>query len=311
MNRRRFGALVAGAATLGSASALTTSCLSMYPTDTPDKPEPASRRPSPKTVELAIATICTDGFGNQGHEPAFRVLPQLGFTNVEFNLWYPDTITPRYIQSIRQRCQTAGLRPVSLQGSGFGGEGRTGIVKDIAHKLLFMQHCRQLGCQIVKFTGSKRDTAGGLPAVLEVCRELAPAAEDLGILLTLENHAGNVLENLRDYETLFSQIDSPNVGLCLDTGHFEGVGIDLHEVLERFAPRTLHVDLKDCRQRGQGHDTVPFGQGVTDFDSFLSHLIETGYRGYLVIEQAWKEPQGRWQDDLKSAYERFRKWERS
>ncbi|NJO55679.1 MAG: hypothetical protein HC834_04175 [Rhodospirillales bacterium] len=66
-----------------------------------------------KGVQLAIATICTDGFGNHHHEPAFRVIPGLGLQNVEFNVWYPDTITPAYVRSLKERCAGAGLRPIS------------------------------------------------------------------------------------------------------------------------------------------------------------------------------------------------------
>lgn len=256
-------------------------------------------------VHLAIATICTDGFGNHHHEPAFRVIPELGFSNVEFNLWYPDTITPRYIRSIRRRCDETGLTPISLQGSGFGGEGNSGLTKDVAHKLALMQGCKALGCHIVKCTGARRGTQGGIQSVIEVCKELAPAAEEMGVLVVLENHANNVLERPGDYEKIFSEIDSPNIGMCLDTGHFEGVGVDLHQVIDQFHARILHVDLKDCAARGQGHNTVPFGQGVTDFDEFLSHLFEKDYRGYLVVEQAWREPKGDWTGDLKLAYQKF------
>lgn len=261
-------------------------------------------------VELAIATICTDGFGNHHHEPVFRVIPGLGFRNVEFNLWYPDTITPAYLRGLKERCGRTGLQAISLQGTSFGGEGREGIIKDISHKLLLMHGARELGCRRIKCTGSRRGTNGCLKAVIEVCRELAPAAEELGVLVTLENHASNVLERIEDYEEIFAAIDSPNVGLCLDTGHFEGVNINLHAVVEKLHSRLLHVDLKDCRERGAGHDTVPFGEGVTDFDAFLTHLREKNYSGYLVIEQAWSEPRGDWENNLKLAYERFRKWER-
>lgn len=263
-------------------------------------------------VELAIATICTDGFGNRHHEPAMEYIPKLGYRNVELNLWYPDQITPNYVAGLKKRCANAGLNPVSVQSTGFGVEGRrNGVMKDVSHKLLMMNYAKQLDCNIVKFTGSRRGTQGGLKAIIEVCKELAPAAEELGVLLTLENHTGNNLETIEDYESIFEQIDSPNIGLCLDTGHFEGSGIQLSEVLKRLHARTLHVDLKDCKAFGKGHDTVPFGSGTTDFDEFLSQLTDTGYRGYFVIEQAWSEPKGNWKQDLKSAYQRFAKWERS
>ena len=152
-------------------------------------------------IELAIATICCDGFANRHHEPSFKLIPQTGFRNVEFNLWYPDTITPQYLESLKERCNQTGLTPVSLQGSGFGGEGNAGIIKDISHKLTLMHGCQQLGCRRVKFTGARRWTQGGLKSVVAVLRELAPAAESMGMLILLENHANNALERIEDYET--------------------------------------------------------------------------------------------------------------
>ena len=260
-------------------------------------------------VQLAIATICVDGFGMHRHEPAFRVIPELGFTNVEFNLWYPDLITPRYIESIQSRCYQTGLTPVSIQASSFGGQGNAGVAKDLAHKLVLLDACKELGATILKCTGARRGMNGDLESIIEVLKHLAPAAEDKGIIVVLENHANNVLERVEDYEEIFSAIDSPNVGMCLDTGHFEGVSIDLGEVIETFHDRILHVNLKDCRERGKGHDTVPFGTGVTDFEAFLSHLMRKDYQGYLVVEQAWPEPRGDWVNDLKAAYKMFKKWE--
>lgn len=257
-------------------------------------------------VELGIATICCDGFANQHHAPSFELLPKTPFKNVEFNLWYPDTILPSYIRSLKKRCSETGLSPISLQGSGFGGTGTAGIIKDLSHKLTLLQHCRELGCRRIKCTGSRRGTQGGLDSIIAVLKELAPAAEEMGMLILLENHANNVLERIEDYDTIFSQIDSPNVGLCLDTGHFEGVNIALHDVVEKFHSRTLHVDLKDCRQRGAGHDTVVFGKGVTDFDAFLKDLLSKNYSGYLVIEQAWREPKEPVLENLIAAYRQFK-----
>lgn len=266
--------------------------------------------PRQRAVELAIATICVDGFTNQHHEPAMEWIPKLGFQNVELNLWYADQITPTYVGKLHERCIEAGLTPISVQGTAFGVDGgRSGLMKDVSHKLLMMQYAKRLGCRIVKFTGAKRGTRGGLKAIIDLCRHVVPVAERMGILVTLENHTGNNLETIEDYETIFGEIDSPNLGLCLDTGHFEGSGIQLQNVLDRIGHKTLHVDLKDCRDFGQGHDTVPFGEGVTNFDEFLGTLIGTGYRGYLVVEQAWSEPKGDWKSDLTAAYSRFKKWE--
>lgn len=201
-----------GATTLPLALPVAACAAARAPSSGPEKP----------FIELAIATICTDGFGNKKHEPAFRLIPQLGIQNVEFNLWFADVITPNYLASIKSRCAAANLKPVCVQGSSFGGEGRGGVLKDVGHKLALMYAARDLGCRRIKCTGAARGTQGGLKSVIEVCRELAPAAKEFDQLILVENHAKNVLEFISDYEELFAQVDSPHVGNVLRCRTFRG-----------------------------------------------------------------------------------------
>lgn len=264
----------------------------------------------PASADLAVATICTDGFANHRHEPAFRILPGTPFRNVEFNLWYDELLAPAYVQSLAARCEAGGLTPVCVQGTAFGGEGAHGVRHDYAHKLLLLQIARQLGCRRVKCTGAPRDTQGGVDHVVEVVRRLAPVAADLDVLLLLENHDRNVLQTLGDFERILDAVDAPHVGLCLDTGHFEGAGIPLADVVRRFRPRILQVDLKDCAAFGRGHATVPFGEGTTQFDPFLDDLLAGGFRGFLTVEQAWNIPREPLVDNLTAAYRRFERFVR-
>lgn len=79
-------------------------------------------------------------------------------------------------------------------------------------------------------------------------------------------------------------------------------------MVERFHHRTLHVDLKDNANFGQGHDVVPYGQGITNFDAFLQHLLGKGYRGYLLIEMAHAEPKQPLKANLLRGVEMFRRY---
>lgn len=278
-------------------------------------PAAAARAPAnlapPRGVQLAAATICADGFANRRHGPALRALPQAGFTRVELNLWYPDVLTPAYLDDLGARCAAAGLEPVCVQGTAFGGEGPGGVLKDVAHKLWLLDAARRLGCRRVKCTGAARGTQGGLPAVIEVCREVAPAYEAAGALLLLENHAQNVLEFPADYDAVFAAVDSPSVALCLDTAHFLGSGVRLAEVVERFHARTRHVDLKDNAGFGGGHAVVMYGEGVADFDAFLADLLGRGYAGILLVEMAHATPREPVVENLRRARERFARYERA
>lgn len=234
-----------------------------------------------KGVELAIATICLDGFGDEYFQRAFEVIPKTGLKNVEFNVWFPRSVTPQGIESIRERCYINGLKPISLQGSSFGGN----VLKDVTHKLWLMEQAKSLGCRRVKFTGAGRGKEGGLETVIEVLRQLAPAAEEMEVIIAVENHANNNIENIEDYDRIFEAVDSSHVGMCLDMGHFDGANVDNFEVVERFHDKVVHIDLKDTREKGI-HKVVPYGQGVTKGEEIVKAMIDKGYSGYLVIEQA-------------------------
>ncbi|MDN3687537.1 sugar phosphate isomerase/epimerase family protein [Cyclobacterium jeungdonense] len=260
-----------------------------------------------KKVELAIATITCDGFGDENFVKAFEIIPQLPFKNVEFNCWYGRNLTPSGISSIKERCDQNGLRPICVQGSSFGAEGN--IVKDVAHKLWLMEAAKKLGCRRVKCTGSGRGKAGGTEAVVEIVRELAPAAEEMDVLLLLENHANNNIEFIEDYERIFEETDSSHVGICMDNAHFNGSNVELMEVVDTFHEKILHIDIKDTERMGI-HKVVNFGEGVTDNDGVIQKMLDYGYEGYLLVEMAPPLNQDTLVADLTRAYRLFEKYQK-
>ena len=261
--------------------------------------------PASDAVELAIATICCDGMGDEDFKYAFEAIPQIGLKNVEFNVWYPRNLTSAGVRSIQKRCAARGLKPVCLQSLAFGGANKDAVVKDIREKLWLMECCRTLGCRRIKCGGYKRGAEGGIDAVIAVLKELAPAAEERGILLCVENHAGSNLENAADFDRVFSAIDSPNVGLCLDPAHFTKAGVDSFAIATRFKDRLLHLDLKDFR----GGDWARYGEGVVDLPKLVRQAVADGYRGYLVIELSLRD-RATMLADLKKGVAMFREFER-
>jgi sugar phosphate isomerase/epimerase len=241
------------------------------------------RAEEPQTVELCIATICCDGMGDENFKYAFDAIPQLGLKNVEFNLWFPRNHTPAAIRSIQERCTARGLRPVCLQSLAFGGGTKDALVKDITHKLWLMDACRELGCRRIKCTGYKRDTEGGLDAVIRILKELEPAAREKNVLLLVENHAGSTLETIADYDRVFSAVDSTHVALCLDPAHFAAASVKPEDVIARFPKKVWHFDLKDLARWG-AKGWARYGQGVLDLEGMAKSLLASGYRGYFCLE---------------------------
>lgn len=260
-----------------------------------------------KKVELAIATITMDGFGDRNFEKTFEILPQLPFKNVEFNCWYGRTLTPSAVRNIRQKCEQHGLTPICVQGSSFGAEGN--IVKDVAHKLWNMHTAKQLGCRRVKFTGAGRGKEGGLDAVIACLKEIAPAAEEMDILILVENHANNNIEFLEDYQRIFDEVSSDHVGMCMDNAHFDGSNVNLLNVVDKFHSKILHIDLKDTERFGI-HKVVNYGEGVTRNDAVVQKMLDYDYKGYLLIEMAPPRNENSLVADLTRAHDLFKKYEK-
>lgn len=239
------------------------------------------RKPGPTPI---VATICFDGFDDHDFVDTFAFAPELGIAGIEFNCWYPRTLTASTLRGLVSRSADAGLEPATLQvitpapSLDFGGESG-----DVARWLWMLEAASILGVDTVKSTGPKRvDDPAVLERLISIFRHVAPAAKELGVRIAVENHFANVYEFAADYDRLFDDLPS-EIGMCLDTGHFAASGVDMHAIIDRFASRLLQIDLKDCARPGAA-DFVPFGEGIVDFDGILDHAVDAGFDGYVVVE---------------------------
>ena len=258
-------------------------------------------------IGLACATLSCDGFEDTDFVESFRLMPQIGFKYVEFNCWYPRTLTPAKMRDLKARCKATGLIPASIHGSNFGGEDRNALAKDTAHKIRLIEAARELGVTRVGATGSARGSQGSLDAIITVLKEIAPVAEEYGVEVGLENHANNNLENIEDYERIFEVIDSPNVGIWLDTGHFDAASVDMDDLIDRLHTRVNHIHVKENQGKGKAAFTR-FGQGTTDNFHVINRMLEKGYKGFITVELSPQQDTSTIFDDLVLARQMFEKY---
>ena len=231
-------------------------------------------------IKLSCATLSIEGFEETNFNKTFEVAPKIGFKNIEFNCWYPSSLTPSMIGSLKQRCAQHGLEAMAIHLSGgFGGER----VKDFCHKLQAMQAVKALGGRMIVSSGETRGENGGIQGVISSLKDLAPVAQELDVLISLENHANNNIENIDDYRRIFDAVDSKYVGICVDTGHFDAAGVDMDALIDEFAPKINHIHLKENKGTGEKIFTR-FQEGTTDNKHIIEKLISLGYSGYMTVE---------------------------
>ena len=258
-------------------------------------------------IGLALSTVSGDGFVDNHFNATLAIAPQIGFKYIEFNCWHASDLTPRAIKNTKRRCSDLGMTPISVYGGSFGFSGWSDVGKDVGHKIRMIEAALELGCYRIVSTGAGRGQMGGVPAVIKTLEQITPFAEECGVLICLENHANNNLEFIEDYDQVFQAIPSANVGLCVDTGHFEGSKVSLDDVADHFAGKINHIHVKEATAWGVPK-FVRFGEGVTDNNRLIERVLAKGYDGFISVELAI-EDKSNLLNDLKKPYEMFSKYE--
>lgn len=107
-----------------------------------------------------------------------------------------------------------------------------------------------------------------LEGSLETWRPINKKAEGMGIKIAIENIFEDEPENLR---LLSSEINSPNFGVCFDTGHFNLFSkLPLAAWIGTIKPYIKELHLHDNSRYGDDH--LAIGDGDFDFKMLFSEL---------------------------------------
>jgi sugar phosphate isomerase/epimerase len=239
-------------------------------------------------VKVVCTTCCYRGLERDELTETLEGAPQAGYTYIDVHR-VPVPEEPEaaraYGQEVRAQCLASGLDPVGIHCVGFGGRDVAHLeaqTKRIATQIAF---CLGLGGTTVVSTGAHRRGEGPLENVIECLRRLEPVIEGTPIKIGLEPHYRNVVEQAEDYDAIFAAIGHPQIGLCPDIGHFHASGVDVYDLLDRYAKRIFHTHVKDHI----GTQSVGIGHGEIDIPRFVRALAEIGYDGCLAVELEHKD----------------------
>ncbi len=131
-------------------------------------------------------------------------------------------------------------------------------------------------------------------------RAAAAVAADMGLRSVFHHHVGSYIETPAEVERLLDEVDSRDLGLCLDTGHYYYGGGDPAEAVRRHGRRVEYLHLKDVNPQAleaarrerlgflEGIRRGVFcglGHGAVDFPALKRELDAIGYDGWAVVEQ--------------------------
>jgi sugar phosphate isomerase/epimerase len=138
------------------------------------------------------------------------------------------------------------------------------------------------------------DTAAHHPTpqqVVELLRTALPDFEDAGVTIAVENHDRFQAQTLVD---IVQGVNSPYVGICLDTVNSFGALEDLTRVVDMLGRFVVNLHIKDFRVQRLDHNMgfvvegTPAGQGMLD----IPHLLERLHgRDFNAVLEVWTPPE--------------------
>jgi inosose dehydratase len=109
--------------------------------------------------------------------------------------------------------------------------------------------------------------------------------KETGISLAIHNH-GPTDQRYPSPESAYRLIANMDrrMGLCIDVGHTQRLGLDPAVEVEQFFDRLLDIHMKDVSSADAKGSTVEIGRGVIDIPKLLRTLVKLKYSGTVHFE---------------------------
>lgn len=153
------------------------------------------------------------------------------------------------------------------------------------HFINYLGHFPNALLNVVQMPGTNRDQLKVRQHnVLNCVNEIGRRAADKGIVTALHPNSppGSLFRTEEDYKVMFDGLDTEVIGYTPDAGHIACGGMDVAEIFERYRPFIKHVHFKDA---SADHIWEAMGEGTIDFRRIVSHLRDTGYKGWIMVEE--------------------------
>ncbi len=201
------------------------------------------------------------------------------------------------ITALADRLKTLELECVWAWGHP-GGLGSGRYPEQVADLKNHTEIAAAVGAKVMRICcGGRRtrlpDWAEHKALLLPLLHDAVAHASGHGVVLAIENHIDFLADELVE---LVETIDSPWLGVCLDTANNLRMLEDPAVAIEKLAPFARATHVKDITaQRGNPREfafwpSVPLGKGLIDLPRAFDDLRKHGYTGLLALEIDYLHP---------------------
>lgn len=157
---------------------------------------------------------------------------------------------------------------------------------------------------IVRFVIDGQDFEPALNEVHAIIQKAIPKLEKYGIILAIENHDRF---KAAEFAEIIEKAGSKFVGICLDSVNSMGAGEGLETVIEKLAPYTVNLHVKEFSVKRLFHkmgfiiEGCPLGEGMLPVTEIIQKVSR--YCRSAIIEQ-WTPPE----ENVEKTIEKEARW---
>jgi sugar phosphate isomerase/epimerase len=264
----------------------------------------AAQAAAASPIRFAVSTYSYWHFEEKKY-PVEKVIEQaarLGFDGVELLHRQMDGEAPAYLNQLKRSAFVHGLSlPMLSIHQDFVSPDAAERQAAVDHTKKCIALAARLGVPAIRLNSGRWNTIKSFDDLMKVkgdeppiqgytdedafkwcvdsIKACLPDAEAAGVVLALENHWG-LSTKVEALLRIYKDVDSPWLGINLDTGNWPG---DPYEGIERLAPYATIVQAKTY-----------YGGGVwytldLDYKRIATILKKAGFKGWVSLEMEGKE----------------------
>ena len=257
-----------------------------------------------RRIPLAVSTYSYWHFEEVKYpiEDVIEEAAAIGFDGVEILHRQMRDETPAYMNDLKRRAVLAGLSlPMLSIHQDFVDPDPEARKQAIDHTRHCMDLAHQMGIPVIRLNSGRWGTIRSFDELMEVkgneppiegytnddafdwciqsIEECLPHAEKTGVMMALENHWG-LTTDPANVVRIFEAVDSPWLGVNMDTGNYAG---DPYAGIGVLAPHASIVQAKTYYGGGKWY-TLDL-----DYDRIAGILRGAGFGGWVSLEMEGEE----------------------
>ncbi len=153
----------------------------------------------------------------------------------------------------------------------------------------FLKHFPHTILLLVQKPGKDRENLKERQQNLLSCvNQIARRANERGIVCSYHPNspAGSIYRTEEDYKILLNGLDNEVIQYTPDVGHIAKGGMDPLKIIREYRELVNCVHYKDMFQDGRW---AAMGEGIIDFDGITKELKNTGFEGWIIVEDECDE----------------------